>query len=341
MKLALTLPRHSYDIVIERGALAHVGHFFPLQRRVMIVTDDGVPPLYARKVAAQCRQSVILTVPQGESTKNLATLEHILCRLLAEGFDRGDCVVAVGGGMVGDLAGLAASLYMRGIDFYNVPTTVLAQVDSSVGGKTAVDLNGIKNIVGTFYQPRGVAIDPDVLSTLPPRQVSAGVAEAVKISLTCDASLFSLIASGDCTDHWEEILYGALRCKAAVVEQDETEHGLRRILNFGHTIGHAIESCQGLQGFLHGECVALGMLPMCAPAVREALLPVLQKLALPTRCQVQPQAMLEAILHDKKMHGASITVTTVPEIGRWEMQDMTPQSLLPRLSILSEGGTNT
>ena len=338
MKLSLTLPGDSYDILIERGALSRAGALFSLSRRVMIVTDDGVPPQYAQTLAAQCKAPYIVTVPQGEKSKNLATLETVLRRLLDAGFDRGDCVVAVGGGMVGDLAGLAASLYMRGIGFYNVPTTVLAQVDSSVGGKTAVDLAGIKNVIGTFYQPRGVLIDPNVLTTLPSRQVSAGLAEAVKIALTCDPDLFALLESQPPEAHWEEILFGALRCKAAVVEQDEKEQGLRRILNFGHTIGHAIESCEGLHGLLHGECVALGMLPMCSEPVRYQLEKVLAKLSLPVRCHIRPDDLLQAVLHDKKMRGGAVTVTTVPEIGRWEMREVAPQELLPLLGVIAEGG---
>ncbi len=268
MKIPLNLGEASYMITLARGALARAGELFSLGRRVLIVTDDGVPAAYAKTLAAQCASPTVVTVPAGEGSKSLAQYEALLTKMLEAGFTRRDCVLAVGGGVAGDLAGFTAATYMRGVDFYNVPTTVLSQVDSSIGGKTAVNLGGIKNVVGSFWQPRGVLIDPDVLATLPPRQTAAGLAEALKMGMTSDAALFSLFEDGDPLSHLEEIIERSLRVKAAVVEQDEKESGLRRILNFGHTIGHGVEAADGLGGLLHGECVALGMIPMCAPAVR-------------------------------------------------------------------------
>ena len=161
MKLHMNLGEHSYDIVIEHGVLSRAAEYLNLNRRVCVVTDSGVPAKYAETVAAQCRESLTVTFPQGEGSKNLDTFSAVLSDMLDAGFTRGDCVVAVGGGVVGDLAGFAASAYMRGIDFYNVPTTLLSQIDSSIGGKVAVDFHGYKNIVGAFHQPKCVLIDPD------------------------------------------------------------------------------------------------------------------------------------------------------------------------------------
>ncbi len=245
-----------YDIVLEPGALGRAGELLNLRRRVLIVTDSGVPERYAECVAAQCEKAVTVTVPQGEKSKCFDELQHILKAMLDNSFTRGDCVVAVGGGVVGDLSGFAASCYMRGVDFYNIPTTLLSQVDSSIGGKTAIDFEGVKNIVGAFYQPRKVIIDPEVLSTLSRRQLMAGLCEAIKMAATSDAELFSLIErSTELTADLPEIIYRALMIKKKVVELDPRETGLRKILNFGHTIGHAVESFNGGR-LLHGECVA-------------------------------------------------------------------------------------
>jgi 3-dehydroquinate synthase len=323
MILRLDLPQGGYDIVLERGVLQRVGEWFPLDRKVLIVTDNGVPTRYAEAVAKACRQPVVMTVPQGETSKSFAMLERVCARMLSEGFTRTDCIVAVGGGVVGDLAGFAAATYMRGIDFYNIPTTLLAQVDSSIGGKVAVNLDGVKNIVGAFYQPKGVLIDPDVLITLPERQIANGLAEALKMSLTCDRELFALLESGMEMQRMEEVIEGSLRIKKAVVEKDEKESGLRKILNFGHTLGHGIESEAGLHGLYHGECVALGMLPMCADRVRERLIPVLERMGLPTRIDGDLEKMLEAASHDKKCNGTNISVVWVERVGSCELREMT------------------
>ena len=236
--------------------------------------------------------------------------------MLENGFTRKDCVAAVGGGVVGDLAGFAAACYMRGIDFYNMPTTLLSQVDSSVGGKTAVDLGGIKNIVGAFHQPRAVLIDPEVLKTLDARQFACGAAEIIKMAATFDEAFFARIeASGvrGSEAQLEEIIANALRIKAQVVEADEKEQCLRNALNFGHTLGHGMESVSG--NLLHGECVALGMLPMTEPALRDRLRQVLQREGLPTACREDAAAVCRAAMHDKKADGGAVTTIRVRRIG--------------------------
>ena len=330
MVISVNLPQGGYDVTVERGCLQKAGVLLPLDRRVLIVTDSGVPQVYAQTVAAQCRTAVVACIPQGEENKTVATWEYLCRTMLENGFDRHDCVVAVGGGVVGDIAGFAAATYMRGIDFYNMPTTVLSQVDSSIGGKTAVDLDGIKNIVGAFYQPKAVLIDPDVLQTLPPRQIANGLAESVKVALTFDETLFSLFESDDPLDKLEDIIIRSLQCKKAVVEEDERESGVRRVLNFGHTIGHAIESTSAFSR-LHGECVALGMLPMCSDAVRARLLPVLQKLNLPTDYVGDVTALTKAAAHDKKCSGDTITVVTVATVGAYALEKWTPTQLTARM----------
>ena len=336
MDIAVSLPQNGYTVTVRRGALSEAGKLFDLDRRVLVVTDDGVPPVYARTVAAQCKAPTVVTLPQGEATKSLPYYAKLLHVLLENHFTRTDCVVAVGGGVVGDLAGFAAASFLRGVDFYNIPTTVLSQVDSSIGGKVAIDFDGIKNCVGAFYQPRAVLVDSQVLETLPPRQVANGLAEAVKMALTFDASLFALFETEDPTAHMEEIIARSLQIKANVVMQDEKESGLRRVLNFGHTVGHGIEAA-GMQELYHGECVALGMLPMCSAEVRARLLPVLEKLGLPTACHVSAEAAWAALTHDKKLSGDMLTAIFCETVGSFEMRKMPLSALKETVFGLLEG----
>ncbi len=307
-----------------------------LDRKVLVVTDDGVPAIYAETILSRCRDSVLVTLPAGESTKNFDSFRMLLSKMLEASFTRKDCVVAVGGGVVGDLSGFAAACYMRGIDFYNIPTTLLSQVDSSIGGKTAVNLDGIKNIVGAFYQPKRVLIDLDLLNTLPTRQISNGLSEAVKMSLTSDAKLFELFEKGNISSSLDEIIIRSLMIKKSVVEQDEKEQGLRKILNFGHTIGHGIESFEHLNGLYHGECVALGMIPMVSDDLRPRLINVLDKLSLPTSVELDPDAVFAAMTHDKKGEGETVTITTVPEAGKFEMKKVSFKELYPLIKTIGK-----
>ncbi len=329
-RLHMALPEDSYDILIEKGILARAGDYLQLSRRVLLVTDDGVPPSYARQVMAQCKSPTLVTLPQGEASKTEASL-HLLWRTLLEnGFTRADCVLAVGGGVVGDLAGFAAATYMRGMDFYNLPTTLLSQVDSSIGGKTAIDFQGMKNIIGAFHQPRRVLIDPDLLSTLEQRQVRSGLAEVVKMAATCDAALFALLEDGLFERDPVEMIYRALLIKKQVVEADEKEGGLRRVLNFGHTLGHGIETAAGGR-LLHGECVALGMLPMCGEAAEKRIKALLCRMGLPTVIREDPRTILSAAAHDKKAAGNSIWTVRVEEIGGFVLDKTDLAALSHRL----------
>ena len=320
MILNMELGERSYDILIERGCLQQAGQLLNLNRKVCIVTDEGVPRQYVEKLAAQCASPVVVTVDAGEETKTMETVTK-LCRVMLErGFSRKDCVAAVGGGMVGDLAGFAAACFMRGVDFYNIPTTLLSQVDSSIGGKTGVNLDGVKNIVGAFWQPQKVLIDPDTLDTLSPRLYAEGMAEAVKMALASDEKLFEQLEQGDLPV--EELLYGALSIKKAIVEQDEREGGIRKLLNFGHTIGHGVESAA--KGSLyHGECVAIGLLPMCSQPVRARLQPVLERLGLPTSTDLDKEQIWQAMQHDKKSNSAGFSAVFVDQPGKAYAKNIT------------------
>ena len=334
MIIPVDLKDRSYDVIVGSGCLKKASELLDLDRKVLIVTDSGVPEEYSETAASFCKDPTVYRFEQGEENKTLNTFEKILEKMLENKFTRKDCVVAVGGGVVGDIAGFAAASYMRGVDFYNVPTTVLSQVDSSIGGKTAVNLNGIKNTVGAFWQPKRVLIDTEVLKTLPKRQISAGLAEALKMAVTFDGELFKLFESKDPFFNIETIIERSLRIKADVVEKDERESGLRRVLNFGHTIGHAIES-ESLDGSLyHGECVAIGMIPMCSDKVRERLIPVLKKLGLPTFCRVDLDRVCEAMLHDKKSADGKITVIESEEVGTYVQKTLDGAELRKRASLI-------
>lgn len=308
----------NYNIYLERGAINRAGEYFNLDRKVLVITDSGVPKEYAKCIASQCKKSIGFVFEQGEASKNFDTYKSILETLVSSGFTRTDCVVAVGGGVVGDMAGFAAATFMRGIDFYNIPTTVLSQVDSSVGGKTAIDFAGYKNIVGAFYQPKGVIIDPDTLKTLPKRQVCNGLAESVKMALTHDSQLFEMFEN----DNFDidTVIARSIKIKQSVVETDEKESGLRKVLNFGHTIGHAIES--NTPSLYHGECVALGMLPMCSENVRKRLITVLEKLDLPVAVKCENIKIIESMSHDKKMSGDTISVIMVESVGKFNITNL-------------------
>lgn len=320
MILRVNLPRDSYDIVLERGCLNNAKNLLNLERKCLIVTDSGVPIEYAKCIASQCQSPTLVTIEQGEKSKNLDNWKLLLEVMLQKGFTRTDCVVAVGGGVIGDLAGFVAASYMRGVDFYNIPTTVLSQVDSSVGGKVAVDLCGVKNTVGAFYQPKKVLIDAEVLKTLPERHISSGLAEALKMSLTSDAELFEIFRTGNAFENIDTVIERSLRVKISVVEQDERESGLRKILNFGHTLGHGIETYDELSGLHHGECVGLGMLPMCSDEIRGEVESALKNLNLPTKIEGDLEKMMELASHDKKCDGGEISFITVPEIGSFEIR---------------------
>ena len=323
MNIFVNTQSGGYEIVLERGALLKAGELLNLNRKVLVVTDDGVPEDYANAVASQCKEAKIVTIPQGEQSKNIENWSMLLKALVENNFTRTDCVVAVGGGVVGDLAGFAASSFMRGIDFYNIPTTLLSQVDSSIGGKTAIDFMGYKNLVGAFYPPKKVIIDPETLRTLPQRQLTNGLCESIKMALTSDKELYEMIAKNDLNDDTlDDIIYRSLMVKKAVVEADEREGGLRKVLNFGHTIAHAIESINGMDKYYHGECVALGMLPMCSEKVRDSLLFTLLKFGLPTELEENPEQIIEAARHDKKAFGDNITVVKVAQIGEFSFENI-------------------
>lgn len=314
--LHVSLPGGGYDILIRKGAIEKVERFFRLShRQVLIVTDDGIPDQYVQTVKDRCENAIVVTLPAGESSKNFENMQMLWKTMQDHLFDRRDCVIAIGGGMVGDVSGFVAGSYLRGIDFYNIPTTLLAMVDSSIGGKCGINMGGYKNQIGLFYQPKCVLIDPDLLATLPRRQLANGFAEILKVAALGDAELFRIFEQAEEGNHLEEVITRAIRFKVSIVEKDEREEGMRRALNYGHTIGHALEMTEPT--LYHGECVALGMLAESSGEVRLKLTSIYRRIGLPTTWDGDVDLLFDAVVHDKKRVGHHISYVFVPKIGKY------------------------
>ena len=325
----LTIPVHpAYDALLEEGLLRQAGALTAgavRGRHVMIVTDDGVAPLYldAAKASYEAAGFAVDTFvfPHGESHKSLQTVEALLLAADKAGITRSDLFAALGGGLVGDLTGLAAALYLRGIDFVQLPTTLLAMVDASVGGKTAVNLSAGKNLCGAFYQPRLVLCDTAALRTLSPELYAEGMAEVIKYGAICDGALLSRIArSEDLTG----IIADCIRIKGEIVCQDEHDHGQRQLLNLGHTFGHALEKLNGY-AIYHGEGVAVGMLiaacaaekhGLCEEGVYEELKGMLSAQKLPVSTPFTAREVAANAMNDKKRKGDCLTLVLPVKRGQ-------------------------
>ena len=349
--LNVNLAENSYDIVIERGALASLGErcrAVGLKGVSAVITNPTVAALYGAVVTKSLESSgyavAQIEMPDGEEFKNSSTLNRIYDDLLAAGVDRSSFIVALGGGVVGDVAGYAAATWLRGIPFVQVPTTLLAQVDSSVGGKTGIDHPNGKNLIGAFYQPSLVLIDVDTLVTLDQRQFRAGLGEVIKYGVAVNRPFFDYVEANINAvlamepDILIKIIHQCCQLKAHVVELDEKEAGLRAILNYGHTLGHAFETISGYRGLVHGEAVAIGMVLAAKVSVATGycgLDDVVRISALLTRCglpvttpQYDRQQLLHAIAADKKSKNGSITFICNQSIGMYAMSQHTPEELL-------------
>ena len=334
----------AYEVHIGSGLLRtcgeHLRKIMPLCR-MAILSDSTVAPLYLDTVADSLQRAGFAVssyvFPAGEAHKNFDTLSDILEFLAGEHMTRTDCIVALGGGVTGDMAGFAAGCYLRGIRCVQMPTTLLSAVDSSVGGKTAIDLKAGKNLAGVFLQPAAVLCDTDCLSSLPTEVFADGAAEAIKTGVLCDGSLFSLFERGTLTAAPAEVIARCVAYKAGVVERDEKEQNERRLLNLGHTIGHAIEKCSGY-AIPHGHAVAAGLAIMARACEKlgwsEAgtaarITACLSRNALPTATAFSTEALADAAAADKKRVGNDITVVIPRSIGQCELKKLPISDLLP------------
>lgn len=326
MELKVDLKERSYHIKIERDSLKKLNQYLDLNRKTIIITDEGVPEKYSQTVASQCKEPIIYTVKQGEQSKSIEIWSNILTEMIDNNFTRKDLVIAVGGGVVGDLAGFVASTYMRGIEFVNIPTTTLSQIDSSIGGKTGINHNHNKNIIGSFYQPSFVLIDPDTLDTLDQRNYTSGLVEAVKSSLLRDEKLFNIFEQENYKEKIEEILYRSLTVKKYFVENDEKEGNIRMALNLGHTLGHSIESAVSLytdRTYYHGECVGVGLIPMIEDEnLKHRVKKVLEKIGAVTKIEFDYDLAAKALYHDKKSQKDTIKVVKLEKIGQYRLENI-------------------
>jgi len=327
-KLHVNIPGREYNILIEKGLIDKIGELILELRKnckVAIITDSNVLPLYGEKVKQSLENSGfdvnIIEIAAGEASKSSETLNLLYSQLIDAGITRSDLIIALGGGVVGDLVGFAAATLFRGIDFVQIPTTLLAQVDSSVGGKVAINLPHGKNLVGAFYQPKMVIIDPDTLKTLDKRVFSDGCAEVIKYGLIRDDELFDKLENIAISD---DIIYTCCDIKRCVVENDEFDLGERMILNFGHTFGHAIEKHYNYGTYTHGEAVAVGMvmesrfgekLGITLPGTTERIEKLLTKFSLPIEVEIDANSLAQGIKTDKKGEGSLINIILLDKIG--------------------------
>jgi 3-dehydroquinate synthase len=330
-KLTVGLAENSYDILIEDGLLDKLGRVIRLvgadDGKIAVVTDENIWAAWGERFSSSMEKAgaafLPIVLPAGEGNKSLQGLSGLYDSFAKMQLTRNGLVVAFGGGVVGDLCGFAAATWMRGVRFVQAPTTLLAQVDSSVGGKTAVNLAQGKNLVGTFYQPKFVAIDPGVLRTLPAREMRSGMAEVIKYGAIRSRQLFDSLLT-DAAPDLSEVICECCRIKAEIVERDERDFGDRMLLNFGHTLGHAIERQGRFERHRHGEAVAFGMvlaasageaMGLSAPGVAEELRLALAKHGLDTECPYDVSALLPSLSADKKSSGDGVRMVMLRRIG--------------------------
>jgi 3-dehydroquinate synthase len=358
LRIPVNLGPRSYSIVVAAGALGQIGpelRALAPGRKVALVSDAGIlglhGPVVRRSLGEAGFEVTEILVPEGERAKTLDVARAGWDRLVDAGFDRTCTVVALGGGAVGDLAGFVAATYMRGMNLVQAPTTLLAQVDASIGGKTAIDHPRAKNLIGAFHQPRLVLTDPAVLTSLPEREYRSGLAEVIKHGIVLDAAYFR-----DVEEHMadvlrrdlptlERVVEGSCRIKASVVERDEQETELRAVLNYGHTIGHALEAVTGYKRWAHGEAIALGIvaearlaetLGLASAETTERQRRLLERAGLPVSgTAVMPNAVLEALARDKKARDGRVPFVLAPEIGSFRLVfDVPPEAILDVLERL-------
>lgn len=332
-ELTVAHPGGQYNVYVGEGLLGRLRELAGMDGRIALITDSNVGPLYAQAIPdAAC----VITMPDGEQNKTLATVNGMYEQLLAAGMDRGSTIVALGGGVVGDVAGFVAATYMRGVNFVQCPTSLLAMVDASVGGKTGVDLPQGKNLVGAFKQPTAVLADIATLQTLPPEELSAGMAEVIKHGLIGDMDLFERLESGKSFGDLQSLVTRAIRVKQIVVQEDPFEHGRRATLNLGHTFGHAIEQVSQYR-IRHGAGVALGLvaaanlsarLGYCSPDLQGRIETALRHAGLPDRipADLPPEAQYRAMFSDKKKAAGKLRFILLRDVEDVFVADDVPET---------------
>lgn len=311
----------NYNIIIKDNLLHNLSDYLDVNKFYIVISDDNIPANYIGLVLKVCPNSLYIPFPEGEKSKSFEQYERIISVLQDNNITRDACIIALGGGVTGDLSGFIASTYLRGIDFIQIPTSLLAQIDSSVGGKVAINTNKSKNSVGSFYPPSLVLIDPLTLNTLSERHFNNGMAEMIKYGMIYSKDFFNKILLENVKDNLEDFIYESLLIKKHFVENDEFDKGLRQILNFGHTYGHAYEAFYNFDKYFHGESISLGMLDVCKDnIVKEELLKILKKYKLPIKDPVRKKSLLPFIKNDKKQTKEYLNLIVVEEIGNAKIE---------------------
>lgn len=342
-----------YDVLVENGALDRVGAsikpLFKAGSQAMIISDTHVFPLYGERLTKALTGAGFkvssFVFEAGEPQKQLSTVMQMYEAMAEKGFTRTDFIVTLGGGVAGDMGGFAAATFLRGIDFVQVPTSLLAQVDASVGGKTGVDLPSGKNLVGAFHQPRMVISDPETLETLPDAYFADGMGEVIKYGCIMDAALFGKLERGEVIDHLEETICRCVECKKILVEEDTIDKGRRMILNFGHTFGHALEKLENFSGLSHGLAVGVGMVMaaevgesfgVTEAGTAERIRAVLESYEMPTETEFEFSKVVEATALDKKSSGKQLSLILLKQIGDCVIQPIDRSYLVLRYKIAAE-----
>ncbi len=327
MEIAVNLKYHNYKIILEDGLLNHLKDYLK-ETDYFIITDENIPLEYVKKVSSQLETEKIITIKAGEASKSFMAYQEVLTKLYDLNCKRDSVLVALGGGVVGDLTGFVAATYLRGIKYISIPTTTLSQIDSSIGGKTGINFLSTKNMVGAFYHPELVLIDYEVLKTLPRRHYYNGLIEALKMGLISDSKLYQACLDYSSKRDLKEIIPAAIYQKKLIVEADEKEANLRKLLNLGHTFGHAFESYYNFETLYHGEAVLLGMLKIINnPTIIQQLKDVANRLQIPLDLEYDISQVMKYIKQDKKSQSDFITVILVDEVGRAYLKDYSFQKL--------------
>lgn len=320
------------NVIIKPKALENIAEYIDVTKKSLIVTDDGVPCVHLAKLQKQLTNAFIVTIEHGEHHKTISSYQLVMQKLMDENFDRHDQVIALGGGIVCDLAGFVASTFKRGIDFISIPTTSLAMIDASVGGKTAINFNGVKNVIGTFYDAKLVIIDSTVLETLPKRHLYNGLVEALKMGLCLDKELYEIFLKSDYLNKIDTIIAKSVSAKLKIVEKDPKENNLRKVLNFGHTIGHAIEAAN-LDEVYHGEAVGMGMLFAIKDIkLKKQVQQILLGMGINfEKIPLNANELIEYILNDKKKNNEKIDFVFLESVEKFTI---TPLSLEEIITLI-------
>ena len=307
---------NSYNVYIKRGLLSDISSYIDLNREIIVITDDFIPKIYLNTIKENMSNLQIFEVPQGEKSKSMEIAYSIIDDMIDSKITKKCLIIALGGGVVGDLAGFIASIYMRGVDFIQIPTTLLSQIDSSIGGKVGINATNMKNAIGSFYQPQLVLIDPDTLKTLSSREFNNGIAEMIKYGLIADKSIFTDLLEKDIIPNIEDYIEKCIIIKKNYVINDVFDQKERQILNFGHTIGHAIEKYSNYK-LLHGESISIGMTLMSKKYnYYDNLVKTLVKYSLPFNYEYNKEEIYDYIKTDKKATSNSLNIVLVEEVGK-------------------------